>query len=293
MIGATPGQYEGFDYLGVGALLFTAMALLGGWRDFGRALLRHPVLTAAMLVLTVWAVSSRIYLGPFLLFSYDPPYLLSSTVLSWFRSCGRMFWPVGWLLVAIGVARAPTLFRPRIAIAVAVLALVLQWIDVAPWRAKFAQLQAGQPSAFGTPEDRARVAQAVAKADTVAVIPPVFCSNAAGGFGSTMNIAALEAQLMAGRANARMSSVYLSRTRQDCAKPALIGKRGVVIILNYMKIASSGEMGLDGADCFEVPIARICAYAARGRFPRSLAILKDRPGTPDVAAPNGVPRLAA
>jgi hypothetical protein len=133
----------------------------------------------------IWALSNRIYFGPYLIFSYEMPQLLASTVFSWFRSSGRFFWPVGWLLVGLGIARALSLFRPLGSVMLGVVALSLQWSDVAPWREKYAQLlDIPTVSGFGTPEGAARVAQTISTAGAVAVVPPVFCSSAGADYGS-------------------------------------------------------------------------------------------------------------
>jgi hypothetical protein len=263
-VGATPGQYEGWNYLGAGALLLTAISVLWSPRGIGAALRRHAALVAVLFVLCVWAVSNRMYFGAYLLLAYEPPQALSSTVLAWFRTCGRMFWPVGWLLVAIGVARAPGLFRPRTALALAAVAILLQWIDTAPWRHSFAQLQSGQATAFGTLPEAARVARAIAAADSVAVIPPVFCSSAAADYNAPQNVAALEVQLMAARANVRMSAVYLSRAPRQCGREQALGPRGVLVMLNGeapspVSLSSPGEPA-----CFDVALARICTYGPPG-----------------------------
>ena len=267
-IGATPGQYEGFDYLGAGALLLILLALPAEACRLGAALSRHTALAIAFAVLTAWALSNRIYFGPYLLVSYQPPQFLADTVLSWFRSCGRFFWPVGWFLVGLGIARAPARFRPAPAVAIAALALLLQWTDVAPWRARFATLFATPPvSAFGTPADAMRVARAIEAAGAVVVVPPVFCSSAGADYDSPLNVAALEVQLMAARANARMPSVYLSRVPPDCGKPPAPGNAGVVVALKDKGRMAQSQAAEDTSACFDVPIARVCSTA--GAAPRA------------------------
>ena len=251
-IGATPGQYEGFNYLGAGALLLILLALPAEMRRLGATLSRHAALALAFTVLLVWAVSNRIYFGPYLLVSYQPPQFLADTLLSWFCSSGRFFWPIGWLLVGLGIARAPARFRPVPAVAIAALALLLQWTDVAPWRAAFARLLATPPSsAFGTPADASRVVRAIGAAGAVAVVPPMFCAST--DYASPLNAAAMEVELMAARANARMPVVYLSREPPNCGKPLAPGA-GVVVALRV-----NGQTAPAAGACFEVPMARVCS----------------------------------
>jgi hypothetical protein len=257
----TSGQYEGFDYLGAGGLLLIALSVPVWRHGVGRALRRHAALTLALALLTVWALSNRIWLGHALIVAYEPPRLLAQTVLSWFRSSGRMFWPVGWLLLAIGIAGATAQTRTRAGLLAATLALAMQWIDVAPFRDRFAVLVRKPPiSAFGPAV--ADVARAVAAADFVMVVPPVFCSADWTNYDAPESVAALEVQLMAARANARMPEVYLSRHPPDCqARPALpMGLRSAVILLHG---ASAARIpGMDGFRCVDSPFARICTGTA-------------------------------
>jgi hypothetical protein len=263
-IGGTTGQYEGFDYLGGGALLLLGVALgdlvLHRPRVLVAALHRHTVLTMALAVLFIWAVSDRVYVGPYLVFSYQPPGWLATTVLSWFRSCGRFFWPIGWLLVAIGLTSGLGVLRPGPRVALAVLALALQWADVAPWRARFAALFDTPPqSAFGSRQDAARIARAIGQAGAVIVVPPVFCSSDGDDFASPFNVAAVELQLLAARANARMGALYLSRMHADCAKAQVVPSPSVVVQLRDSHAQSPGVAVLLDALCFDVPIARVCS----------------------------------
>jgi hypothetical protein len=224
---------------------------------------RNAALLLALALLTIWALSSRIYLGPYLVASYEPPRVLTTTVLAWFRSCGRLFWPVGWLLVGFAIARAPVLFRPGSACVMMAMTLLLQWTDVSPWRARFAALF-GTPvrSAFGTPADAARIANAIAKAGAVIVTPPVFCSTAGADYSSPLNMAAMEVQLMAARANARMASVYLSRTVPECTQPRGVGSPRVEVRLrdSNKSLEVRNDADPDNAECFDLPIAQVCSY---------------------------------
>ena len=145
-----------------------------------------------------------------------------------------------------------------------VVALSLQWSDVAPWREKFAQLlDIPSVSGFGTPEGAARVAQTISTAGAVAVVPPVFCSSAGADYGSPLNAIALEVEIMAARANARMPSVYLSR-HSSCGKTPDLGVPSVLILLkDDAKSASRGEPPPKDSHCDDFPIARMCIVTSK------------------------------
>ena len=249
-VGAHAGQYEGFNYLGAGALLLIALALLAERRRLMAALSRHLVLVFVFVLLTAWALSNEIYAGPYLLAAYTPPRLLAGTVLSWFCSSGRFFWPVGWFLVGLGIARGLALFRPAPALAIAAVALLLQWTDVAPLRSAIGRVLTTPPvSAFGPAETAHRVAAAIASAGIVAVEPALFCGST--DYASPLNAAAMEVELMAARANARMHAVYLSRMQPDCSPPSAFGV--LVTLKDFpMPISATGP-------CFDTAIARVCS----------------------------------
>jgi hypothetical protein len=140
-IGATPGQYEGFCYLGGGGLLLLMFAVTDTWRLTQRWCLDHLFLLLVLVALTIWALSDRIYIGPYLVLSYETPGFLAATLLGWFRSSGRFFWPVAWLLLAWGIAATFTRRRRDMAVGLAILALVLQWVDTTPWRDRLSRLR--------------------------------------------------------------------------------------------------------------------------------------------------------
>jgi hypothetical protein len=257
-IGATVGQYEGFNYLGGGALMLLGVAI---WRDASRLrsiMQRHFGFFIVLIILIVWALSNRVYFGPYLIYSYDVPHFLLNTILSWFRCSGRFFWPVGWLLVGAGIARGLAPVRSASAlILVGVIGMFLQWGDTAPWREKFGQLLNTTPtSAFGSPPAAAQIDRAIKTARAVAVIPSVFCSSAGSDYGSPLNVAALEIQLMAARANARMPYVYLSR-HMRCGKTPDLGAPSVLILLKDEK-SFEHELPPIGSHCYDFPIARMC-----------------------------------
>ncbi len=95
---ATGGQYEGWNYLGLG-LITGLVLLLVFHRDKLRGRIqRHPWLFAYALFLCLFAVSHIIYAGHFRLIKLPLP---ADGLFSQFRSGGRMFWPVAYLLMIL------------------------------------------------------------------------------------------------------------------------------------------------------------------------------------------------
>ena len=97
--------------------------------------------------------------------------------------------------------------------------------------------------------------------DLTAVIPPVFCSSAEMDFEAPLNLAAVEVEVMAARANARMATLYLGHKDPDCRHvPDLTGPI-VLVLLNDTKSVARDMPVPPIAQCFDLPIARICTVA--------------------------------
>lgn len=143
---AKPGQYEGYAYLGAGMLLLAPIALVGGviWRRHAitrssadavetrrHRMLEHIPMVLALVALTLIALSPVVTMGSRTLFEYDHRWLGPLTT---FRSSGRMFWPVYYLVVIailFGIARLPA----RVAVIVMLVACAVQTVDLtSAWR---------------------------------------------------------------------------------------------------------------------------------------------------------------
>lgn len=95
-----PGQYEGFNYLGLGILAALCLALsqAAPRLRLGEMLRRHAALAWLMVMFVVYALSNQIYLAETQIATVTYPGL-SGAVTSQFRASGRFFWPVGYLLL--------------------------------------------------------------------------------------------------------------------------------------------------------------------------------------------------
>lgn len=131
-IDATGGQYEGFNYLGAGALLLLPLAVIGNWRAIRTLPRRFPALLAVLVLCTLYALSNKVYVGTDLLVSYPLPSLMDR-LTGTFRASGRFFWIVGYALlfsVLVGVLKR----RAATTVALLVVAMALQWVDGQPLR---------------------------------------------------------------------------------------------------------------------------------------------------------------
>lgn len=135
IIDATSGQYEGYNYFGAGILLCLLIAgsyFVRNWpaaREYRAAL---PLLLA-LIGLSVFALSNRIYFGHVLLVSAPLPHFIA-IAFNAFRSSGRMFWPGAYMALAWAITAFDRLPRRQVAAGMLTAALLLQLLDTATWR---------------------------------------------------------------------------------------------------------------------------------------------------------------
>jgi hypothetical protein len=127
VIDATGGQYEGFNYLGAGVLLLVGVALWLDRRNLALRAKKYWGLLAALFVLTALATTHRVYVGSLGITLFDRVPL----VLEDIRSSGRLFWPVGYTVMAASIAVVAVRSRRSIGVGLLLGALVLQVGDTA------------------------------------------------------------------------------------------------------------------------------------------------------------------
>ena len=127
-IGA-PGQtYEGFQYLGAGALLLLAAA--AALRVRGKRLeSMRPIwpIVAAATCCAVYALSPRVTAFEQVILDLSGP---SLDRLGIFRATGRFFWPMAYLLLTGAIATVASGVKPRTALAVFLTVLCIQFADL-------------------------------------------------------------------------------------------------------------------------------------------------------------------
>lgn len=124
------GDYEGFNYLGLGVLMLLPLAAFTLWRSnvsLSSLLLRWPWLLLAMIGLSLFALSNQIGFGAYT-FSYPLPNTIEG-LASIFRASGRMFWPVFYTLVLLVLYLIVRGYRAPIAIGLLAVALAVQVTD--------------------------------------------------------------------------------------------------------------------------------------------------------------------
>ncbi len=229
LVDGTAGQYEGFSYLGGGILLLLFATAQHQIRTLRHGFTRQPWLFALLAGCTVFALSNNIYLGTALIIHVPLP-LWVRNIASIFRSDGRFFWPVMYLLTGLGITAAiPVYGRGGVLLLIA--AALLQWVDATPLRQAFA-------NHTRTPEpphiDLAAWRAAIQRHDSVRILPQYFCLKPLHWNSEV----AVELQLLAAIADRPINSVYASRFQADCAAEQRIdatpraGERQLTVVLD-------------------------------------------------------------
>ncbi|PIB90576.1 hypothetical protein [Caulobacter sp. FWC2] len=133
-----PGQtFEGYNYLGAGVLLvviaaaaWCGLGLVRGEKPGAAAWRRFGPLALMLVMMTLYAIGPRPYLGPLLMFDIGRPQGAFGMVLGLFRAHGRFFWIVGYAVLAFSIARIDRLESSRLRLGLLGLALALQVADM-------------------------------------------------------------------------------------------------------------------------------------------------------------------
>jgi hypothetical protein len=124
------GDYEGFNYAGLGVLLLVPLALMAWLRNpqpLKDELRIRRWLLLALIGLSLFALSNQIGVGAHT-FSYPLPKIVTN-LANIFRASGRMFWPVLYALILMVMFLLVRGYRPRIVVALLALALTIQIVD--------------------------------------------------------------------------------------------------------------------------------------------------------------------
>ncbi|HEV2610854.1 MAG TPA: DUF6311 domain-containing protein [Noviherbaspirillum sp.] len=121
------GQYEGYNYFGLGLLFLLPFAIFKGRASIIANIKKHPTLSAILLLFTLYALSTTIYVGKSIVFSYSLPSLFD-WVIGTFRGSGRFFWVAGYFILFATLSillKEVTSYR----VCLLAIALVVQWVD--------------------------------------------------------------------------------------------------------------------------------------------------------------------
>jgi hypothetical protein len=123
-----PGEYEGFNFLGLGGLVLLGASLAGALARGGVSIgLRWLPMAAMSACLTLVALSGNVSGGPWEL-GHDP--LVGPARI--LRASGRMFWPVFYCILVASIVLTVRIFGARAGTWLLAAALALQVADTSP-----------------------------------------------------------------------------------------------------------------------------------------------------------------
>ncbi len=130
---ATKGQYEGYNYLGLGILILIFFALYRTPQAIKDIHLKtfFPI-AIVVFFLFLFALSNKLTFGSEVLFEFKYPWILED-LGSILRASGRMFWPAYYLLMLVIISVIIKYYSSKTAFILLSAALLIQIVDFYPW----------------------------------------------------------------------------------------------------------------------------------------------------------------
>lgn len=274
---ATAGQYEGYNYLGAGLLFLVAIVLIvpGTRQKLWSNLRRHAVLVVCLLGCACYALSNRVFIGDYLVLEV-PLSQMVAAFTGHFRTGGRMFWPVYYVLVISLIGITMRYFSRSIARAIVLLALLFQLISTQVLRDDVAIFAS---AAYPQLLDRTTWRTLVETHDFIEQYPSFQC----GGWANTWpeNNANMELQLIAAASAKPINSAYVARAVKDCKVEQAQGLAfdvrpgGLYFFAGDFPLASISDKPRFSELCREFKFGVVCtqtwsaldAHSKAGKFP--------------------------
>jgi len=135
---ASPGQYEGYAYLGAGMLLLTGIACVlvlsdivrGHTQGWLRRLWLHSPLVLVCFGLVLISVTNRVTFGTTVVYEFSLGQGLLAQLATVFRGSGRFIWPVYYLLFYLTLTTVVRKLPSRWSVLVLGIGLLIQVVDL-------------------------------------------------------------------------------------------------------------------------------------------------------------------
>ncbi len=168
------GDYEGFNFLGLGVIFLIVCAIpaaLTGSTGLLEAIRRFPILLAVLAGLVVFAISNNVGFGSLEHWYYIPYKMF--VLANVFRSSGRMFWPVFYAIIFVVIFLIVCGNNTRTSVYLLGFALAIQIVDTsAAWKGIREKLMMEPNATWVTPLVDPFWEKAGAKYKKVRWIPP-------------------------------------------------------------------------------------------------------------------------
>lgn len=203
---ATGGQYEGYNYLGAGVLFLLFIQLTAFFPLAKQIIKKHLFLIFALACLTLLALSNQIYLGNRLIFSTHDRHWLD-----FFRTSGRLFWPIYYVLMIALVLGIFKRFSIKTARSIIFIAVIAQLLDTTLLRTNMiAAISNGYPQVLNNKAWN----ELLAEHQFVEQYPSFQCGGWAKDWPD--NNSNMEFLTLAAKQNKPINSAYLARTSRSC-----------------------------------------------------------------------------
>lgn len=255
---ANEGQGEGYAYLGVFLLGMTVYAL-GLRRRLDPAFWRrHRTLLVTLVLMAAYSLSNIVYLSDTELFHLDLPHWTGGfTTLM--RCSARFFWPVGYAVVIFTVLTVQRHGGRRLAPALLLGLLVLQFWDLQPHHQRVRETaDIPAPARVSAPLWDGFLG---AQTRTLQVYPPFGCGKAPA------TLTTLPTMLYAVKHQLNMSTGYVARLKKPCdnyareiAASTAADTAFVFIKTDFASIIEVEQLlgGKPAAACIEADFAWLC-----------------------------------
>ncbi len=206
----TGGQYEGYNYLGGGLLFLLIINLIFSTKYIHYYAGRHSYLFASLVCLVILSLSNIVYIGNFKI-SLDFLFDFFKIITDHFRTSGRLFWPVYYVLVLFFILLIARRFSFSKSLIIISIATSIQLMDTELLRsnASYALKQS-----FKQDLNKDHWLKLFNRHDFVYQYPSYQCGGLFGNWPE--NNINLELLLLLSKVNIPTNSAYLARNNRDC-----------------------------------------------------------------------------
>lgn len=135
-----PGQYEGYNYLGLGVILAAMLAVIQRKNSVPSLLLKNKAILVIMLCFAIYSLSNHVYWGANKITVLQYPAFMGP-ITSQFRASGRFFWPVGYAITLFSLYVLYKQMPPKVFTLMLMSILALQALDLKEIHQKLVKLQ--------------------------------------------------------------------------------------------------------------------------------------------------------
>ena len=202
--------WEGDFYLGLSTMALLVLGIGAQPRAAWRGLVNAWPLVLVLSILTLYALSNRWAFGDTVLLQYPLPHW-AAPIVGLARAGGRLFWPIGYLLIALGFALTVRAFG-RASTVLVLCALALAGLEaVAPLR--YVRNTAFASVSFPLQYDGLQRVMDAHR--TMRLFPSFWCDP--GADGSVKRVVHWQLQIASARANESSNSAITVRKMKDCS----------------------------------------------------------------------------